>query len=158
MRWYILRHGHSPSAAEAGVARDYDRPLSEAGREDVRRVATLLAERGARPALVLHSPLKRAAQTAAEAAAILRPAQGLEAFPPLANELGPEELTEALRRRGRDVPELLIVGHQPQVGELVLVLSHAVSSLRPGGVAALEPKDDGSAAFLWACNPEDIPA
>jgi len=158
MRWYLLRHGHSPSAAAAGVATDFDRPLSDGGRDDVRKVARLLAARGARPDLILHSPLQRAAQTALEAAAVLKPAQGLEAFPPLANEAGPEELAAALRDRGRGCSELLIVGHQPQLGELVLVLSHTVCSLPPGGAAALEPNSDGSAALLWSCGPVDVPA
>ncbi len=157
MRWYLLRHGHSPSAAAAGVATDFDRPLSDGGREDVRKVARLLAARGARPDLILHSPLQRAAQTALEAAAVLKPAQGLEAFPPLANEAGPEELAAALRDRGRGCSELLIVGHQPQLGELVAVLSKAVFSLRPAGLVALELKDDAPASFLWAANPEEIP-
>ena len=43
MRWYLLRHGHSPSAAAAGVATDFDRPLSDGGRDAVRKVARLLA-------------------------------------------------------------------------------------------------------------------
>jgi len=154
---YLLRHGQSPSAAEAGVAKDFDRPLSDMGRDDVRRVARLLAEKGARPLLILHSPLKRAAQTAAEAAAILKPAQGVEAFEPLANELSAEDLAAELARRGRGLPELLAVGHQPQLGELVAVLTKAVFSPRPGGAVAVELKAEEPASFLWACNPEDIP-
>ena len=87
MKLYILRHGHSLGTAEAGVAKDFDRPLSEQGRRDVRRAARLLAERGARPELILHSPLKRTEETAKEASAVLKPARGMEAFAPLANEL-----------------------------------------------------------------------
>jgi phosphohistidine phosphatase len=157
MRLYILRHGRSPNAAEAGVATDFDRPLSDAGRADVRKAARHLGQRGARPALILHSPLKRAVETAQEAAALLQPAQGLEVFKPLANELSAEELAEALRQRCRGLSEAVAVGHQPQLGELVAVLSKAIFSLKPAGLVALEVKDDGMASFLWAVNPEELP-
>ncbi|MBI5239970.1 MAG: phosphohistidine phosphatase SixA [Elusimicrobia bacterium] len=157
MKLYILRHGQSPSAAEAKVAKDFDRPLSEQGRRDVRRAARLLAERGAHPDLILHSPLVRAAQTAKEAAAVLKPARGLEAFTPLANELPAEDLAGELRRRSQGLGEVLAVGHQPQLGELVAALSNAVFNLRPAGLVSLELKDSGPASFLWACNPEDLP-
>jgi phosphohistidine phosphatase len=157
MRLYLLRHGKSPSAAEAGVAKDFDRPLSDAGRADVRKAARLLAERGARPDLILHSPLKRALETAQEAASVLKPAPGLEAFAPLANKLCAEELAERLQRRGQGLAEVMAVGHQPQLGELVAVLSKALCNLKPGGLVALELKEEGPASFLWAANPEEIP-
>jgi phosphohistidine phosphatase len=157
MKLYILRHGESPAAADAGVARDFDRPLSEQGRRDARRAARLLAERGAKPELILHSPLVRAAQTAEEAAGVLKPVGGLEAFPPLANALSAEALSQELRRRSQDLGEIMAVGHQPQLGELVESLSQAVFNLRPAGLAVLELKDEGPASFLWACNPEDLP-
>ena len=158
MKLYLLRHGKSPSAAEAGVATDFDRPLAPDGREDVRKMARLLAERGVRPDLILHSPLKRAVETATEAAGVLKPAQGLETFSPLANELGPEDLAEQLRRRCRDVSEVVAVGHQPQLGELAAYLSRGSCNLRPGGTVALELAAEGPARCLWTCNPEDIDA
>ncbi|MDD5630132.1 MAG: histidine phosphatase family protein [Elusimicrobia bacterium] len=157
MRLYILRHGRSPSAAEAGVAKDFDRPLSDAGRAEVRQAALHLAGRGARPSLILHSPLLRAAQTAQEAAGVLKPSAGPEPFPPLDNRLSAEELAPLLRQRCHGLCEVLAVGHQPQLGELVAVLSQAVFSLKPAGLVALEFQAEEPAAFLWACNPEDLP-
>jgi phosphohistidine phosphatase len=157
MKLYILRHGRSPNAAEAGVTRDFDRPLSETGRSDVRKAAGELSRRAAPPALILHSPLKRSVETAREAAAVLKPAPALEAFAPLANELSGEDLAERLRQRCRGVSDVLAVGHQPQLGELVAVLSRAVFSLKPAGLVALELKDDGTASFLWAVNPDELP-
>jgi phosphohistidine phosphatase len=157
MKLYLLRHGRSPSAAEAGVAKDFDRPLSDAGRADVRKAARHLGERGARPVLILHSPLRRAAQTAQEAAAVLQPAPGLEAFAPLTGGLSTEELAKRLRQRCRALSEVVAVGHQPQLGELAAFLSKAIFNLKPAGLVALEAKDDGSASFLWAVNPEELP-
>ncbi len=157
MRLYLLRHGRSPSAAEAGVAKDFDRPLSDLGRADVRKAARHLGERGARPVLILHSPLQRAFETAREAASAIKPAPELEAFAPLANKLSAEDLAGRLRQRCHDLSEVLAVGHQPQLGELVAVLSQALFNLKPAGLVALELKDDGSASFLWAVNPEELP-
>ena len=88
---------------------------------------------------------------------MLMPARGLEAFPPLANEVSAEELAERLQSRGRGLTEVLAVGHQPQLGELVAVLSKALCNLKPAGVVALGLKDDGPASFLWAVNPEELP-
>ena len=156
MKLYLLRHGDAPSAAQARVARDFDRPLSPAGRAHARRAADYIRERGARPALILHSPLLRAAQTAEEALAVLKPTQGAESFPPLANELAVEELAEALLRRCGGLAEVLAVGHQPQLGELVALISKAAFSLKPAGVIALEVQAQGPASFLWAVNPEDL--
>ncbi|HAM36619.1 MAG TPA: phosphohistidine phosphatase SixA [Elusimicrobia bacterium] len=158
MKLYLLRHGQSATASEAGVARDFDRPLSPLGRDDVHRMARYLAEQGARPGVILHSPLLRAAQTAEVALSVLKPSQGLEAFAPLANELPAEDLAAELTRRGAGIAELLAVGHQPQLGELLAHLAKVPFSLRPGGVAALEIKAEGPASFLWARNPEEIPA
>ena len=156
MKLYLLRHGHARSALEAGVSGDGERPLSEMGREDVRRMVRFLAEKGGRPVLILHSPLRRAAQTAAEAAEILKPAQGLEAFGPLSNKISGEELCACLLRRAEGLAEVLAVGHQPQLGELAEHLSGTSFSLRPGGAICLEVAGDGAASLLWACNPEEL--
>jgi phosphohistidine phosphatase SixA len=123
----------------------------------VRKAAQELGRRAAPPALILHSPLKRAVETAQEAADVLKPAPTLEVFSPLANELSGEDLAERLRQRWRGVSDVLAVGHQPQLGELVAVLSHAIFILKPAGLVALEIKDDDTASFLWAVNPEELP-
>jgi phosphohistidine phosphatase len=155
MRLYLMRHGQSPSAAEAGVPGDFERPLSELGRDDAGRVARELFRRGARPALILHSPLRRAAETAAEAATWLKPLQGSQAFEPLSNELSAEDLAEELNKRAAGLSEILAVGHQPQLGELTSYLCRASFAFRPAGAAAIDLQD-GSGSFLWACNPEDV--
>lgn len=133
---YVMRHGHSPTCVEAGCATDAERPLSEKGRADARAQARRLLESGARPKAVLHSPLRRAAETAAEAAAVLGvPAKPL---PSLANQVGPEELAAALAGPLAEAGELLAVGHQPQVGELCAYLADRVFDFKPAGIVALQ--------------------
>lgn len=152
MRFYLLRHGKSPSMAEAGVRHDAERPISEQGRDEVRAAARELLAKGAAPSVVFHSPLRRAAQTAAEAAAILKPPQGLRAFEPLSNQMTGEMLFDHLLRECGD-QEFLAVGHQPQLGEMVTYLAGQILELRPGGVVALDTDDKRKAAVLWSRNP-----
>lgn len=151
-RVYLMRHGHSPSANEAGVKHDALRPLSAKGRADAERVARALAERGGKPRRVLHSPLLRAIQTAEAAAAALGvPAERLQA---LDNTLPADEAFAALNDRANGDEEVLAVGHQPQVGEIAAYLVEQVFEFRPAGLVALElvPKP----RVLWAFNADDL--
>ncbi|HVE12784.1 MAG TPA: histidine phosphatase family protein [Elusimicrobiota bacterium] len=154
MKIYLMRHGHSPSALEAGVESDAERPLSKRGREDARRAARHLLARGARPALILVSPLLRARATAAEAAAELRPAPPERVFTPLDNRVSGAELLPLLLAEA-DAEEVLVVGHQPQLGDAVQSLLDREFHFQPAGVAALECSR-GTARLLWAANPQDI--
>ncbi|MBI4678622.1 MAG: histidine phosphatase family protein [Elusimicrobia bacterium] len=155
MKLYLLRHGHAVSALEAKVASDAQRPLSGQGLQDVGRMARFLADRGTAPAVILHSPLKRAAQSAAEAARAWPSPPPTEPFEPLSNTLGPEDLLARFLERTAGLSEVLAVGHQPQLGEFAQFLTGASFGLRPGGVIALET-GDGKARRLWAFNPEDL--
>jgi phosphohistidine phosphatase len=152
-RLYLMRHGHAPGTAEAGVPRDELRPLSDRGRRDARRMAGELKRHGGRPALILHSPLVRAVQTAAAAAEALQPASGAEPFAPLENVVSPEELLEALQERADGVDEVLAVGHQPQLGELAALLTRAVHELRPAGLIAVE--FGAAPRLLWTASPDE---
>lgn len=151
-RLYLMRHGHSPSLSEAGVARDAQRPLSGRGREDARRMAAELARRGGTPALILHSPLKRAVETAAEAASVLRPALGCKPFPLLDNTRPAEAVVAELRLQ--EAEELLAVGHQPQIGEIAVLLAGTLFDFRPGTIVALELGEKPAA--LWSAGPHDL--
>lgn len=152
MRLYLLRHGHSPSAAEARVSTDAERPLSARGREDAARAAKDLLKRGGKPSVILHSPLKRAVETAAAAAEALKPKGGTTVFLPLSNALPAEELYAALQPALAQ-GEVLAVGHQPQLGELACHLCGQIFDLMPAGLIALEIDGGGAAKLLWSRNP-----
>lgn len=153
MKLYVMRHGHSLGVAEAKVAGDAERPLSEKGREGVGRTMRGLIRRGGKPSLVLHSPLKRAAQTALAAAELLKPST-IELFRPLANILSAAELLVSLQQRCAGVSEALAIGHQPQVGELTLLLCGDIHEFLPGTLVAFELEGQ-AARFLWTCGPDD---
>lgn len=147
-----MRHGHSPSPAEAGVKTDALRPLSERGRKDAGLMAAEIVRRGGRPALLLHSPLTRAAQTGAAAAAVLKVAA--VAFTPLDNSLPPQEVLAELRERGAAADDVVAVGHQPQLGEIAALLTGGLFEIRPAGVVAVdlfaEPR------LLWSANVDEL--
>lgn len=151
-RLYLMRHAHSPTTMEAGVAKDALRPLSDAGREDARWMAAELARLGCAPSLILHSPLLRAVQTAAEAASVLKPAGGREAFAALDNTRPAEEVEREISERAAAVDEVLAIGHQPQIGEIVALLGQATFEMRPGTIVAFEFSPEPR--VLWAMSPE----
>lgn len=156
MKLYILRHGHSPSVTEAKVPSDAQRPLSERGRANAAKSAEELSKRAAKPARLLHSPLLRAVETARIAAQRLSPRLGAEVFLPLSNELPADKLYDALRAPLESADELLVVGHQPQLGELAMFLTGHLLDLRPSGLIALDLPDlDKRGEVLWTFHPED---
>jgi phosphohistidine phosphatase len=127
MRLYVMRHG--PAEDRAATGRDFDRALTPAGRDVVGRAARALRAEGG-PARVLSSPLRRARETAEIVV------QSLSLDPPelhddLAVDAGlPLDLIGALARAGTDV---LLVGHQPVVEDLVRQLADPVPVPLPGG-------------------------
>ena len=153
-RLILMRHGHAPSTSEAGVAKDALRPLSEQGRGDARRMAEEILRRGGRPTLILHSPLLRAVQTARAVAAALDARSGPQAFPALDNTLPPADVIEALRRRGAEAEEVLAIGHQPQLGEIAVLLTGEPFEIRPAGLVALDLC--ASPASAWSLNVDEL--
>ncbi|MDX6770980.1 MAG: histidine phosphatase family protein [Elusimicrobiota bacterium] len=152
-RLFLMRHGHALTPGEAGVGTDALRPLSDKGCRDVPRMAAELARREGAPALILHSPLRRAEQTAALAAAALKGAAP-QVFTPLDNTLPPDQVLEHLHERAGRTESVLAIGHQPQLGELAALLGSGVLDIRPGGVVALEI--GAKPRLLWSLNPEEL--
>jgi phosphohistidine phosphatase len=129
VRVYIVRH------AEAAAGRPDDlRALTRAGRAQARTVAERLAREEPRLDAVLSSPLLRACETAAAIAQ----AAGLEAE--VEERLAPgataADVRAAVAGRGERV---VIVGHQPDCGEIVAELSAGPAPrFQPGGVHTID--------------------
>lgn len=115
---YLMRHGIAEDAGP-GLS-DAQRALTAEGVVKTRRVALGLAGLGVRPDVILASPLRRAAETAAIVAEILGPAQ-VTNYPALAAGATPDAILDGLRpwRRSQQV---LLVGHQPDLGALASYL------------------------------------
>lgn len=121
-RLHLLRHAKS-SWADPGQ-RDRERPLAPRGRRAARRLGSRLRDLGVRPDLVLCSPAKRAVQTLE----LIRP--GLDSRVQVVIEealygAGAPELLERVRRLPESVGSALVVGHNPELQEVVVLLAAA---------------------------------
>ena len=161
MNLYLMRHGAALTKEEAGVPEDAQRPLSPEGLATVRRVASGLQSMGVQPAHLLTSPLLRATQTASCVAKVLGCSARLEVCDALTPAHDPADVQPQLDRFAKD-EMLLIIGHQPLLGQLVLGLvfggtSQEGLSIPPAGVCALwlpDPPGSGHAVIRGVWDPE----
>jgi len=110
----LLRHG---DAVPASGGDDASRPLSPRGIAALERLARHLAAIGWRPERAFSSPLLRAVESAR---IVLPPASGIEItqIDELLPGGEPEEVVEALHAAGVNEGHVLLVGHQPLLGDL----------------------------------------
>jgi phosphohistidine phosphatase len=137
MKLYLIRHG---ATGGDGPEEQDDPGLSEKGRSRMMRMVAGLRETDFRPELILASPLKRAVETAQVVA------QGfgdikVESLDELSPGSKPESLIGRLRPHF-SLASLALVGHQPDLGQLVSLLltgSPAACQIafKKGGVALL---------------------
>ena len=151
MKLYLVQHARAVSKAE-----DPERPLSEAGREDARRMAAFLEHAGIGAERVIHSGKLRAQQTAAILSAAMAP--GVE--PEVSGLLDPNEDPRALDWQSESWDrDTLIVGHLPYMARLVshlLVDDDRVPlvAYEPGSVVCLEREAGGRWQIHWMIRPE----
>jgi phosphohistidine phosphatase len=136
---YLMRHGIAADPAP-GVS-DADRALTPDGMRKTTRVAVGLQKLEVAPDLILSSPLRRAEETARLVAEVLTQGTRIELYPALAGGVAAEEIAKGLRPH-RGLRELLLVGHQPDLGDLASYLMTGAASLAPlpfrkAGVAAI---------------------
>ena len=118
-RLFLIRH----AKAEPGVGRDdFERALTDRGREDAKRVASVLAAKNMLADVLIHSGAARARETAEIFAAQWAHEVALE------EELGLYDATDAmLFARTRALPNSRVrigfVGHNPGLGALASLLA-----------------------------------
>lgn len=120
-RLYLLRHAKS-SWDDPGLA-DHDRPLAPRGRRAADRLGRHCKREGIRPALVLCSSATRARDTLERIRPGLGPQARVEADRGL-YAASATELLERLRRLPDALPSVMLVGHNPGLQELALLLVH----------------------------------
>lgn len=155
MKIYLLRHGEAARAVRPGPSGDGERRLTPAGIEQVRRMARHMNEQGVRPTRLLTSPLKRAVETADEVSRTLTHRLRPEVFEPLSNVISGEELCSLVLRDLPPEEEVLLVGHQPQLGEFAAALTGTIFSLPTAGLLALKASLEGG-ALLWHASPDAL--
>ena len=145
-RLILLRHGKAEADAPSG--RDFDRALTERGRRDAALVARSLAEAGLSPDLVLVSPAARAAQTWDAMAAIF-PGARVEQAPEL-YEISSGEILALARSEGAGVGTVMVVGHNPGLGQLAAWLAHESPAGEAGGRIARGFPTAGAAVIAFS--------
>jgi phosphohistidine phosphatase len=121
MNLYLMRHGIAVAADDLGVIQDNERPLTGKGIKRMRRAARGLRRLEIEFDGILTSPLLRARQTADIVAAALGMESRLEEITELAPESSVRHLVFGLTRY-QDRDHLLLVGHQPLLGQTLASL------------------------------------
>lgn len=135
MLLYLLRHAD----AETPAPTDDERPLSEKGVAQAKKVARFCEAHEVQLSLVLTSPLPRAHQTAQPVAEALRVEMLI--VPWLASGMHPQTALEELRAyRSRE--SVMLVGHEPDFSQLAAHLlglpTNQALHLRKGSLTLLE--------------------
>ena len=124
---YLLRHAKSDWGDSS--LKDFDRPLNDRGWKAAMAIGHEMRERDFAPDLVLLSPAVRTRETLARAEEGF--GDKFEVVEDRAIYLAETEtLVELIRGAPSDAARLLVVGHNPGMHELVLVLSNGPSELR----------------------------
>jgi phosphohistidine phosphatase len=146
MTLYLVQHGEAKSEAE-----DPERPLTARGRDDVARLAALLARSGMRVARLEHSGKRRARETADILAA------AIAATSTARSGLAPNDPVGALASEVSALTEdVMLVGHLPQLGRLVSLLltrreEPSVVAFTPGTLVRLDRAADW--VVVWVLPP-----
>ena len=131
----ILRHAKS-SWKDPGMT-DHARPLNSRGKHDAPRIGQLLRDQGLHPDLILSSTAKRARSTAKR---VVKGGE-LSCSPQLLDELylaSAETYIEVLRQQPSAYERILVVGHNPGLEELVLMLTGTSLALPTGALVQVE--------------------
>jgi phosphohistidine phosphatase len=141
MELFILRHGEAGQRTSS-LTGDKKRALTSSGKSEVGEIAKALKVLGLKFDLIATSPLKRAYDTAVIVADILDIGKKVQIW----NDLSPEsQRTEVYHKISQLKEEdvVLIVGHQPMLGEIVNEMIHKGKSspanllLKKGGIVRI---------------------
>ena len=152
MKLYLVQHAEPKPKEE-----DPERPLSEKGWSEIRKVATFAAEHAdIKVNSIMHSGKTRARQTAEVLAEYLRPPKGVketEGLEPLAD---PSRWAQRLAEAEEDI---MLVGHLPHLGKLSSYLlcqdaDRQIIDFQMGGIVCLGRDESGMWSIQWMVVPQ----
>ena len=156
-RLLIVRHGIAVPHGSPDFADD-DRPLTPKGEKRMRQIGYGLKRCGLKLDRIVSSPLPRAYRTAEIVARVLGCPDQLET----ADELRASESADSIAGwiASQSDAELMIVGHNPALSDLIglLVLGNSsakICDLRRGGIACLAPRAEDPSKWIieWIARP-----
>lgn len=150
-RLYLVQHGEAKSKEQ-----DPERPLTERGENDVRRVAAFAKNARLQVSEIRHSGKRRAEQTAAILGDHLAPTRGVVAVPGMAPNDDVEPTAREMETLGQP---LMLVGHLPFLSRLASRLltgraDQAIVRFQMGAIVCFERDDEGRWAVAWMITPE----
>ncbi len=154
MQIWLMRHGEAANTEGSGT--DFDRRLTDRGRQQVGQLGRWLFEREKTPDLILHSPVKRAVETAG----ILREELGSQIPSEDSHILAPGMQCDLLLTRlASHLNEIVIcVGHQPDIGRcLAEMIGGGRCSVSPGTMICVEFAQvitPGGGLLRWLLTPD----
>ena len=158
MKLYLIRHAIAEDLADHED--DSLRPLTEKGREKMKRISQALKELGVQPDVIVSSPYLRARQTASILAKELKYKEELLYSDFLTPMAEPNDMIGEINEKF-SVDELMLVGHEPNLSSLASVLLAGSPDLsinfKKGGACCLSVDDlhyDRKATLEWLVTPK----
>ena len=150
MEVYLVQHGEAKRKED-----DPERPLTEKGKDDVRKIAAFLSQSDVRVHQIRHSGKKRAEETALILGDYLSPPSGVRIVQGLTPNDDVMPVAETLQLETEPV---MIVSHLPYLMRLASVLitgneEKAVVQFKMGGCIRLD-KENGTWTVAWAVTPD----
>lgn len=149
-RLFVLRHAKSSWKDE--TLPDHERPLNKRGKRTAPLMGRLMREKDLLPQLILSSTALRCRQTVEaviEESGFDGPIRWLDEF----YMAGPEAYLDALAGLEEEISEVMVVGHNPGLEELIEDLTGQYEALPTGSLALLE-----LAVKHWSDLKEDVHA
>ncbi len=155
MKLYLVQHGEAQSKAQ-----DAQRPLTEKGHNDIKKMAEFVQQAGVQAAQFIHSGKLRAAQTAEYFAATLDGSNELQINEHINPNDPPQLFLDFLAAQQDDI---FLVGHLPYLEKLIaLMVSHQeqplITAFQPGSIVCLEKNAQQQWQIIWMLRPEIITA
>jgi len=145
MQLYFLRHGRA-AEADTWHGTDFDRPLTDDGRERMLREARSIAQLVPGLDRIVTSPLVRARQTAEIVAAALKIPDRLVEDERLGAGFDLDRLASILRAH-EDARALMLVGHEPAMSATIgRLIGGADVELKKGSLARVDLPDSSRLA------------
>jgi phosphohistidine phosphatase len=165
MEVYVFRHGPAEDRDPQRWPGDTERPLSSEGIQETRKAARGLAKLVGRVDRIATSPFERARSTAEIFARSYRKAASVEVWEELASGELAAPLLARIREAPRRVARIVLVGHEPTLGEFAgyALTGEPVPFVRlsKAGAAAFEfPRTitPGAARLGWVLTREQLMA
>ncbi len=153
MLLYLVRHGEAKREEE-----DPQRGLTEEGLKNARRMAEFLSFMDTRLDAIIHSPKKRAIETAQAFTESIKPKKSIGEADGLLPNDDPKPWFERIKAMEEDTA---IIGHLPFLERLLGLLvtgdpDQALVDFKAAGCVCLKPSAGGRWLITWSLNPEVI--